>query len=327
MTTRPIASLSLDLDNQWAYLRAAGRPGWQQAESYLDLAAERLVPMLKDCDLPLTVFVVGRDLEQAADVRAVERFGQLKRWELANHTYQHQVWLHALDRGEIEQEIDRTAEALQRCFGQRPVGFRGPGFSCPDAVLRLLADRGYRYDASVFATSIAPLARTYYVVKSGLRGEQRARAAQLYGRWSAALQPNRPFRRKMQQGCLWEIPVTVMPLARTPIHFSYLTYLASFSTIAAKAYFRQALALCRGSATPPSLLLHPPDVMGREDASEMDFFPSMNMPRKDKLQFLRWALWQLAEAFDVQILADQVDALEQSAASACLQTTIAEAQR
>lgn len=324
LTDRPTASLSLDLDNQWAYLRAAGRANWQQADSFLDVAVDRLVKILIDCGLPLTVFVVGRDLERSADVQTIERFGQLRRWELANHSYHHQPWLHRLDRNQIEQEIDRTAAGLQRCFGQRPVGFRGPGFSCPETVLSVLADRGYRYDASIFPTSLAPVARAYYLLKTGVRGEPRAKAAKMYGGWSSALQPNRPFRRHVQRRRLWEVPVTVMPLARTPIHFSYLTYLAGFSALAAKAYFRQALALCRATATPPSLLLHPPDMLGREDACQLDFFPSMNMPRNEKLHIVRWALSLLADSFDVQLLAEQVDALESSVASTRPEAAIAE---
>ena len=36
-----VASVSLDLDNQWAYLKTQGLDGWQDFPSYLDLVTPR----------------------------------------------------------------------------------------------------------------------------------------------------------------------------------------------------------------------------------------------------------------------------------------------
>ncbi len=306
---KPIANLSLDLDNQWAYLRAAGREGWEQSACYFHTVIPRIVNMLQELDLPLTVFMVGRDFESTTSIAAMRGFADLKAWEPGNHSYNHEPWLHTLPREAIEAEIDRTAANIDQHLGTAPVGFRGPGFSCPETVLSVLAERGYAYDASVFPTSMAPVARAYYMMKTGLKGADRDRASQLYGGWSAVRQPNRPFPRMVDGRQLWELPVTVLPLARTPIHFSYFTYLASFSRVAAKAYFRTAMRLCRLTNCPPALLLHPPDFMGREDDCEMAFFPSMKMPREKKLDIVRWALQRFASAFDVRTMRAQVAAL------------------
>ncbi len=308
-----IASLSMDLDNQWAYLRAAGRRQWAESPCYFAQVIPRIVALLKELELPLTVFLVGRDLEAEARVAAIERFEDLPDREFANHSYNHEPWLHTLSRGEIEHEIDRTSALIEQRLGQRPLGFRGPGFSCPESVLSILASRQFLYDASLFPTSMAPVARAYYMLKTGLRGQDRQRAGQLYGGWNAMRQPNRPFLREVldaqqRETRLWEIPVTVMPLTRTPIHFSYFTYLASFSTLAAKSYFRMALRMCQWTGTAPSLLLHPPDFMGREDDTQMDFFPAMQMPVAKKLAVVRWALQQLKNRFRVCTMAAQVKA-------------------
>lgn len=315
-----IASISMDLDNQWAYLRAAGRQGWAESPCYFGTVIPRIVDLLNELELPLTVFLVGRDLDADASVAAIQRFSDLKDHEFCNHSYNHEPWLHTLSRGEIEHEIDRTSTLIEQRFGQRPLGFRGPGFSCPELVLSILAERKFLYDASLFPTSMAPLARAYYMLKTGLRGEDRQRASKLYGGWSAMRQPNRPFLRQVDEAPatdqrLWEIPVTVMPLARTPIHFSYLTYLASFSTLAAKTYFRTSLRMCQLTGTAPSLLLHPPDFMGREDDTEMGFFPAMQMPVDRKLAIVRWALKQFRNRFDVRTMVSQVTALTGNAGS------------
>ncbi len=235
-----------------------------------------------------------------------------------------------MDETEIADEIEITHARIEQVTGRRPLGFRGPGFSCPDEVLRVLARNDYVYDASIFPTSIAPIARAVFLLKSDLRGAQRERAKRLYGGFRSLLNPNRPYQRfagpvpgqhplnqrqSVKRQSLWELPVTVMPLARTPIHFSYFTYLASFSVLAAKAYFHTALALCRLTRTPPSLLLHPPDFLGREDDTDMSYFPGMNMPRQDKLRIVRWALQQYSEMFDVHCLIDQVRLLDPSVSS------------
>jgi len=100
-----------------------------------------------------------------------------------------------------------------------------------------------------------------------------------------------------------------MPWIRTPIHFSYVTFLAGISTAAAQCYFRAALRLCRITGTPPSLLLHPPDFLGREDDADMAYFPGMKMGRDDKLRFVRWALRRLSDEYDVQTMIGQVGML------------------
>ncbi len=308
---KPSANLSLDLDNKWAYLRAAGRSDWESCGSYFDAVIPRIVETLGELGLPLTIFVVGRDLESANDVTAIGQFKSMPRFEFANHSYNHLPWLHTMDAAEIEQEINATSAAIKAKLGMVPVGFRGPGFSCPPEVLRVLVNQRFVYDASLFPTSIAPIARTVFLMRSDLRGEQREKAAKLYGGWKSVLQPNRPYRREVDDCQLWELPVTVMPGTRTPIHFSYFTFLAGFSTLAAKAYFRNAIMLCRLTRTPPSILLHPPDFMGREDDADMAYFPAMKISRGAKMDIVTWALKRLAESFDVKCMIEHVHELDQ----------------
>ncbi|MDV6032009.1 MAG: polysaccharide deacetylase family protein [Phycisphaera sp. RhM] len=313
---RPPASLSIDFDNKWAYLRAAGRQDWESASSYLPMAAERMVDLLGELELPLTVFVVGRDLRCERDAEAIDSFKALKSVEFSNHSMNHLPWMHTMDREEIFAEIAGTHQAIASSLGVQPRGFRGPGFSCPDEVLHVLAKLDYAYDASVFPTSVAPLARAVFLARTKLKGEQKEKAKQLYGGFASMRNPNRPFCRTVEASRLWEIPVTVMPLTRTPIHFSYFLFLAGVSKLAAKTYLRSALRLCRWTATTPSLLLHPPDVLGCEDDSDMAYFPGMKMPRAEKLELVRWALQRYGRTFNVQTMIQQVRSLN-AQAEAC----------
>ena len=308
---RPIASLSIDVDNRWAYLRAAGRADWKSATTYLPMVMDRVVDTLGAVGLPVTAFLVGRDLVDETDIRAIESLSQLSRWEFGNHSLNHLPWMHTLSREQIHEEIRVPHDRLLNCLGYRPRGFRGPGFSCPPQVLAELADAEYAYDASIFPTSMAPIARAVFLARTRLKGAERERAKKLYGGFAAMRQPNVPFRRRVESmdTMLWETPVTVMPVFRTPIHFSYLIFLASFSVPLAKGYYRSALAMCRRCGVPPSLLLHPPDFLGVEDRSELDHLPGMKMRRESKLRFVSWALRVLAEQFDVVTIAAQIDRL------------------
>ena len=297
--TRPTASLSIDLDNQWAYLRAAGRSDWQRSASYLPEAVDRIVDHLGDLGLPLTVFTVGRDCDNDRDADAIASLSRLPEVEFANHSQDHLPWLHTLPAAELQNQIQRSHASIERCTGQTPIGFRGPGFSCPPAVLRCLDGLGYAYDASTFPTSMAPIARAVFLARTQLQGEELERAKKLYGGFAAMRRPNRPHRIDVESSKLWELPVTVMPFSRTPVHFSYLLFLASFSKWAAKAYFTKAMTLCRWTSTPPSLLLHPPDFMGCDDEHDLAHMPGMKMPRSEKLEFLQWALQSYRRTFRV----------------------------
>lgn len=309
---KPIASLSVDFDNKWAYLRAAGREEWTSCSSYLPEVAGRMVELLGELSLPLTVFVVGRDLENDRDVSAIESFRQLQRVEFANHSMNHLPWMHTMDPEEIEAEVCGTHQRIAEVLGETAAGFRGPGFSCPEAVLRILLRSGYAYDASIFPTSMAPIARAVFLARTQLKGADKEKAKQLYGGFASMRQPNRPHRRSIDGNRLWEIPVTVMPFSRTPIHFSYFTFLAGHSQWLAKRYFATALRLCKISGTSPSLLLHPPDFLGREDDSDMAYFPGMKLQRESKLRLIRWALSLLSRHFQVHTMIDQVRAIDPS---------------
>ena len=58
---KPFASLSLDLDNLWSYMKTHADPGWETFPSYLDLVVPRILNFLKERNLVITFFIVGQD--------------------------------------------------------------------------------------------------------------------------------------------------------------------------------------------------------------------------------------------------------------------------
>lgn len=291
------ASLSLDLDNKWAYLRSRGDEAWQARPSYLPDVAPQIIDFLGERGLPCTTFVVGDDLSRDADARAIESLARAGH-EIGNHSQSHLPWLDAMPADEIEAEVAGAEEQIARVTGAKPVGFRAPGFSWSPPLLTILARRGYEYDASVFPTFIGPLARLY-VKLSGFRkakGEETGDGPpeQRFSAFGDALRSLRPHQVETAAGPLVELPVTTMPLTRAPIHFTYVSFLAQKSRTAALAYWRTAMQLCRLRGVGPSLLLHPLDFLGEEDEPQLAYFPGMQLTRDAKLSLLSDVLASLS---------------------------------
>ena len=292
------ASLSLDLDNQWSYMKTHGDSGWQSHPSYLDAVVPRILEFLAARKLTITFFIVGQDAaleKNRAALRAIAAAGH----EIGNHSFRHEPWLHLYTEAELDQELRQAEDAIESATGVRPRGFRGPGFSLSRGTLETLLRRGYEYDATVFPNLLNPLARAYLFSTSKLTAEEKEQRSALFGTWKDAFRPVRPFEWNLQGGRLLEIPVTTLPGLKVPMHVSYLIYLAKFSRAAARAYLRFALGACRMTRTHPSILLHPLDFMGREDCPALAFFPGMDLARDRKLEIM-------GELFDILVARHEI---------------------
>jgi len=312
--TKPIGSLSLDLDNEWAYLKTHGDPAWQSFPSYLDVVVPRFLEILARRQLRVTVFVVGQDAALEKNRAALASIAPAGH-EIGNHSFHHEPWLQDYSADAIEAEIVSAAEAITDATGVRPTGFRGPGFSLSRSTLETLARHGYRYDCSTFPTYIGPLARAYYLMTAKLTPEERERRKALFGSVADGLRPLRTYRWDLGDRSLIEIPVTTFPIVKIPIHFSYILYIASVAPPLALPYLRSALLACRALGIAPSLLLHPLDFLSGEDISTLGFFPAMQMERSRKLALLERALEAYRELFEVVPVGEHAASIERSAAA------------
>ena len=304
---KPTASLSLDLDNQWSYMKTHGDAGWESFPSYLDMVVPRILAFLKQRKLTITFFIVGRDAALEKNRKAIASIASAGH-EIGNHSFNHEPWLHLYSKDQLIEEFERTETALMDVTRQRPTGFRGPGYSLSPTVLEVLAERGYEYDCSTLPTYIAPLARAYFFFKSPeLSDDEREKRKKLFGKLSDGFQTLKPHFIEAAGKTLVEIPVTTFPVVKTPIHASYLVYMSTFSTLAAKAYWKLALAMCRATGVQPSLLLHPLDFLSAEDITELKYFPGMNMPTERKLELISGFLEAYTDSFDVVTMRQHAD--------------------
>lgn len=296
---KPMASLSLDMDDKWCYMKIHGDEGWETFPSYLPVFVPRVLDFLEDLNLKITFMVVGQDADREQNhelLRSLVAAGH----EIGNHSYNHESWMHLYQPDQIEEDLIKAEMAIERATRQRPVGFRGPGFSISYQIMKTLAQRGYLYDASTFPTYLGPLARAYYFMTTRLTPEEKAMRRELFGTFKDGLRTNAPYRWRYEGFDLIEIPVTTFPVAKVPIHISYVLYLSKFSRTLALTYFRSAMKACKLSGLEPSILLHPLDFLGVDDNQpELAFFPAMSVKADKKIEVVRAALKIMAEEFEL----------------------------
>ena len=294
-----LASVSLDLDDQWTYMKVHGDQGWENFPSYLDVFLPMVLDVLDKLEMKITFFVVGQDAaiqENHAVLRSIIDRGH----EIANHSFHHESWLKTYSKDKIEEEIKIAEEAILAATGTCTNMFRGPGFSWSNDLLEVLQKRNYIFDASLLPTYISPLMRQYYFWKSTLSKEEKESRKELFGSFKEGFHSLKPFKwilpNKRQ---LLEIPVTTMPIFKIPFHQSYLLYISNISIGLMKLYLHFAILMCKITKTQPSYLLHPLDLMGGDQVPSLAFFPGMNIKSERKLKIFEIAMQMMKKHFEL----------------------------
>lgn len=306
--SKPLASLSLDLDDLWTYLKTHGNNRWQEYPSYLDIAIPRILDFLDHWDTKITFFIVAQDAAFPKNHELLQEI--VKRGhDIGNHTFHHDPWLHTYSEQQIHDELQLAEKSIFEVTNKHPRGFRGPGFSFSKTVLKVLIDRGYEYDATTFPNILNPLARMYFLKTSKLDKDEIEKRKGLFGSWKDGLRPNKSFQWSLDGQKTIEIPVTTIPLLKIPFHASYILYLSSYNRYLASVYFRFALTMCRITNTPPSVLLHPLDFLGSDDTSELSFFPAMKIKSAKKIGVMNDVFRILTSRYRVVTMEEHKDYL------------------
>jgi len=296
---KPLASISLDLDNQWSYMKIHGDEGWDKYPSYFDIFVPHVLNVLDELNLKITFFIVGKDTE-SEDNRKYLRMIAERGHDIGNHSYHHESWLQTYSYEKIEKEIREAEEAILNATGHKPTGFRGPGFSWSKDLLKVLQSRGYKFDASTLPTYLGPLARMYYFKKSDLSKEEKKARKELFGKFSEGFRKLKPYKWDLGDGkSITEIPVTTMPVFKLPFHLSYLIYLGNISIPLMNLYLNTAITMCKITKTPISFLLHPLDLIGGDQISQLAFFPGMNVSSDKKVNVFKKVIVLLQKNYEV----------------------------
>jgi hypothetical protein len=291
----PLCALSVDLDEIPNYYAIHGLspPVGRGATAVYDVALGRLGAFARAAGLPLTLFAIGADLERpesATRLRDMARVGH----EVANHTLDHRYDLTRLDRTEIRWQIAEGAAAIERATGQRPTGFRAPGYTVTDAVFEVLRELGVAYDSSVFPCP------AYYVAKAA-----KLTAIRVMGRTSRSVldtpevlrAPTRPYRvgrpywtRGDDGDGVLELPVQVTRGLRLP-------FIGTTLTLAGASRARWLTRLVIGEPL-VNLELHGIDVLDADDGFPelRGHQPDARVPHARKLEALSAVVETLRDA-------------------------------
>ncbi len=180
---RKTACITLDLESDW-FVDEPGR-------TYLTVEyLPEYIELIQELEVPVTVFVVGRLLEERPGL--VERLRTELDAEFHLHSYEHDPEMPQGFRTDLRMGV----KAFEAFFGRRPQGYRAPLGKLTAAHLTTLDREGFAFDSSIFP-SYRP--RTY-------------------NNLTAPVEPYRPDNTEQ----LVELPVGVVPYLRIPTAQSYL---------------------------------------------------------------------------------------------------------
>lgn len=144
-----LCSVSVDLDEIACYAAIHGLDLGNECHAVYDLALGRMSEFAASLDLPLTLFVVARDLERAQNASALRQAISAGH-EVGNHSLDHFYDLTLRAPAEQAQQVVEASRRIETRLGVKPRGFRAPGYNMTDALFTLLQASEFSYDSSVF---------------------------------------------------------------------------------------------------------------------------------------------------------------------------------
>lgn len=311
-----LVNLSVDLDNLSLYHRIHALEGDPDARAIYAVALPRLLDFCERLGIRMTLFVVAGDLQFDEAVTALRRAAAAGH-ELASHTLRHPYHLRELSESGIAEEMDEAARWMEESLGVRPLGFRTPGYNLDSRILALLAERGYRYDASVFPCPPYFAAKAAVMARMAAKGQPTGSAANDPMALLAPISPYRPSRwgfwrrgDRKHSLPLWEIPCGVMPVTRLPVIGTTICALPEGGA--------RTLARCfRAGQRYLSVAIHAIDFMDQHDRGVQPILvakqPDLRRSWEQKQASLAAFLETLAQTHRAVTLLEMADALDASA--------------
>ena len=207
-------AVHVDCDNLWIYETEFGVP----LSDHQDLIYTQALPTLLDVfarwNIRATFFVIGKELQRPTCVEFC-RAAVARGHRLGNHSFSHRVDFSRLSASDKRQEIVSADQAIRDATGQKPIGFRSPGYHIDRDIIATLANSGYRYDSSILPGP-AGLMMKIYMTMIGRGGNGKS-----FGPWTAIFASQQA--RLINAGAhIWEFPIATFPRWRLPIHSTFV---------------------------------------------------------------------------------------------------------
>lgn len=227
MSRLRLCALSVDLDEIRCYhaIHGLGAASGAAANAVYDRALPRFAELAATAGVPLTLFVVGRDLDRASNAARLRQLADGGH-ELGNHTHDHHYDFSRRPPDQIERQVTEANDAVLVHTGRRPTGFRAPGYVMTDAAYAALARAGMAYSSSLFPCP------SYYAAKLSAMAALRARgkrSSSIVGHPGVLSAPRTPYRVGVPHyrpgAGLLELPIQVTPRLRLPFIGTLLSLL------------------------------------------------------------------------------------------------------
>lgn len=291
--TRPVATISIDVDPVDLHLVGYGFPGLPPDPLAYRAALPRLSAAFARHGVRATFFLVGRDAAaHAGELRALAGAGH----EIASHTWSHPIGFAGLPAAMQAAELADSRRVLTEASGFDVVGFRSPNFDMDDRLVPRLAAAGYRYDASAYPSLMLLPARAVLALKS-------ADPARVLAMRPWPFTWNRmPYTWRAGGAELREFPVATTPGLRMPVYHT-------MRWISSARSFESSIEGFAGRGETLSYVLHAVDALGlAEDRVDprLAKHPGMERPLAAKLEVLDHTIEAIASRFDVRTYAEQL---------------------
>jgi hypothetical protein len=279
---RSFAVFSCDLDTVDRHLQGYGFEDLPPCDRIYRTAVPRLLELLEELGVPGVLFVLGRDADSE---RTLLRDAVAAGHEIACHSMTHPQPFSTLDDERLHEEIATSRACLSAASGTEVIGFRAPAWDVSARVLAMVAQAGYRYDASMFPTPVLLASR----LAAWRRSQHKASifSMDLLGHAFAPAVPHHPG---TSNNGLVEFPIAVTRWLRLPIYHT-------FSYFVPPRLFMRGLRSLLRSGRPVCYEFHAADLLdlaGDGVDPRMDRHPGMRLPLARKVAMLRDTLATIA---------------------------------
>lgn len=173
-----------------------------------------LLRILDELKIKATFFVTGFFAEKEPEqVRNIFEKGH----EVASHGYSHFYRHSNFSKGELEKDILKSKEKIEKVIKKRVIGFRSPQLQYSEELIRILDKTGFKYDSSLHPAFVPGY----------------------YNNLSASLSIHRPIKNLK----IKEIPIGVIPYIRQPISWVWMRCIGNWWTgIGVNALLRRKIS-------------------------------------------------------------------------------------
>ena len=243
---------------------------------------DRILNLSQKFDIPITFFLVGKDLENKKNYEIMRRISNNNNVEIANHSYNHLFNFGSRNDQIIYDEIYKSHELIFKCTGKEAKGFISPTWSVSKNVIKNLIKLNYNYDTSFFQ-SIYLYPAVLKIVLSHLAKKKFRKAYQIldrrdylipfkYDEEPFFLNSNMEKVSNTEKESILEMPMPLINNFNPPIWHT-AGYVFGWN------YLKKKLKKILNKNKPIFYLIHPADFL---DQNDLDNKYSLALERMDK---------------------------------------------